>query len=66
MNISIYFLIGFSFTVFIEILLNSESIKKHPKMIGLNWGWNERIICVLFWPICFIVFFHNFLKSYFE
>ena len=61
-----YFFIGFIFTFLVDILLNLETIKNHPKMKNNNWGWNERILCILFWPIAFTIFTLAFIKSIFK
>ena len=66
MTILNYFFIGFSFTFLIDLLMTLKPIKNHPKMKDHTWGWNERITCILFWPIAFIVFFIAFIKSYFN
>ena len=57
MNIFNYFFIGFIFTFLVDLLMGLNKIKNHPKMKDHVWGWNERIICILFWPISFIIFF---------
>ena len=61
-----YIFIGFSFTFIVDFILNLESMKKHPKMRNLIWGWNERIVGILFWPIAIIIFSISFIKSYFR
>jgi len=66
MNLINYFFIGFVFTFLVDILLGLKSIKNHPKMKDHNWGWNERIICILLWPISFLTFSISFLKTYFK
>jgi hypothetical protein len=66
MNLINYFFIGFVFTFLVDILLGLKSIKNHPKMKDYNWGWNERIICILLWPIAFLTFSVSFLKTYFK
>ena len=66
MNLINYFFIGFVFTFLVDILLGLKLIKNHPKMKDHNWGWNERIICILFWPIAFLTFSISFIKTYFR
>ena len=61
-----YFFIGFIFIFLIDVLMGSDKIKNHPKMKDHKWGWSERIMCILFWPIAFTVFFVAFIKSYFR
>jgi len=66
MTILNYFFIGFAFAFIIDLLLSIEIIKKHPKMKDKNWGWGERITCILFWPITFAIFTVYFFKSSFK
>ena len=66
MTILNYFFAGFTFTFLCDILMGLNKIKTHPKMKNKTWGWNERITCILFWPICFIVFFIAFIKQSFK
>jgi len=66
MSIFNYFSIGVGFTFIVDLLLGIEGIKNHPKMKDYNWGWNERIICILLWPIAFLTFSISFLKTYFK
>ena len=63
MSILNYFFIGFGFTFLIDMLMGHNKIKNHPKMKDHNWGWKERILCILIWPIAFIVFFTAFIKT---
>ena len=66
MTILNYIFIGFTFTFIVDLLMNLKPIINHPKMKNHTWGWNERIICILFWPISFIIFFIAFIKTYFN
>ena len=63
MSLINYFFIGSIFTLGVDLLLGLKSIKNHPKMKDHNWGWKERILCILIWPIAFIVFFTAFIKT---
>ena len=64
MNILNYFFIGIVFIFLIEVLL--DKLKNHTLIKNMSWGWNERIVCILFWPIAFFTFSISFLKSYFK
>ena len=64
MTILNYFFTGFAFTFLIDVLMSLKPVKNHPKMKNKTWGWYERILCILFWPIAFSVFFISFIKSY--
>jgi hypothetical protein len=66
MSILNYFFIGFAFTFIVDLLMNLKPIINHPKMKDKNWGWGERITCILFWPITFAIFTVYFFKSYFK
>tara|TARA_R110001592_G_scaffold256095_1_gene519802 strand:- start:38 stop:238 length:201 start_codon:yes stop_codon:yes gene_type:complete len=66
MTILNYFFIGFAFTFLIDILMGLNKIKNHPKMKNHKWEWNERIMCIVIWPVAFIVFFIAFLKASFK
>ena len=66
MSLINYFFIGFIFTFLVDTLIGLKSIKNHPKMKDYIWGWNERIIGILFWPVCLCVFLYNFLKEFFK
>ena len=66
MSILNYFFIGTGFTFIIDLLLGLDIFKNHPKMKDKTWGMSERITCILFWPIAFIIFFIAFIKSYFN
>jgi hypothetical protein len=66
MSLINYFFIGFIFTLGIDLLLSLKSVKNHPKMKDYNWGWNERTICILLWPISLTIFSVSFLKTYFK
>ena len=64
MNILNYFFIGFAFTFLIDLLWGIEGIKNHPKMKYHAWGWNQRMLCVIIWPISSVIFLITFFKTY--
>ena len=66
MSILNYFFIGVVFTFVIDILLNIEGIRNHPKMKDKNWGMKERILCIIIWPIAAIIFTIAFIKQFFK
>jgi hypothetical protein len=66
MNILNYFFIGVAFIFVLDILLNIDSVKTHPKLKGKNFGWGERIMCVIVWPLAVIVFLIAFIKQFFK
>ena len=66
MSLLNYLFIGTAFTFLCDILMGLNKIKNHPKIKDNKWGWNERITCVLFWPICFIIFSMAFIKQLFK
>mgnify|MGYP003658590114 CR=1 FL=1 len=61
MSILNYFFIGTGFTFIMDLLLNIEDIKTHPKVIGKPFDWWQRIMCVLIWPICVLLFLVHFI-----
>ena len=66
MSILNYFFIGVAFTFVLDLILTK--LQSNPLMEGIikNWGWKERIACILIWPLSLIVFIYSFIKSYFE
>ena len=66
MTILNYFFIGSSFTFLCDLLMNLKQIQNHPKMKDKIWGWNERILCILFWPIALLIFSTAFIKQFFK
>ena len=66
MSILNYFFIGFAFTFLCDLLMNLKPIQNHPKMKDKVWGWNERITCILFWPIALLIFSTAFIKQLFK
>ena len=65
MSIINYLFIGVVFMVIVEYLLNRSDIQKHmtvePELDIL-----QRVIGVIFWPICLSVFLYNFFKQFFK
>jgi|19_taG_2_1085344.scaffolds.fasta_scaffold67969_2 mannose/fructose/N-acetylgalactosamine-specific phosphotransferase system component IIC len=70
MSILNYFFIGFAFTFIIDLLLGVEKIKDHPKIKKAleqgDWRLQERILCILIWPLAFLIFSTEFIKQYFR
>jgi arginine exporter protein ArgO len=66
MSILNYFFIGIGFIFFIDLLFNIKQIKNHPKMKNTSWGWFERLLAVIIWPIAVTIFMISFLKTYFK
>ena len=64
MSILNYLFIGFVFTFIVDLILHKMSY--HPLLIEIGWDHKERVLCVLLWPLCFLVFIIAFLKSYFR
>ena len=56
MSILNYFFIGVAVAFILDLLLGINRIKNHPKVIDKKFGWGERILCVLIWPICVLIF----------
>lgn len=66
MSILNYFFIGVAFVFVLDILLNVDSIKTHPKLKGKSFGWGERIMCIIIWPLASLIFAISFIKQYFK
>ena len=66
MSLLNYFFIGFVFVFLLDLII--YKLHKHPimKIIIENWGWKERIICVLIWPLAAVVFISSFIKQFFK
>ena len=64
MSILNYFFIGFVFTFLIEILF--QKFVKHPLLSKESWGFLERLICVIIWPLAALVFLISFTKTIFK
>ena len=62
----IYILIGIIFMFCVEYLLNLESIQEKLTDMPRELGWTERVLGILFWPICLSIFLYNFLKEFFK
>ena len=57
-----YIFTGVIFSFFIDMLLNLESVKNHPKMKNKIWGLNERLLCIFIWPIAAAIYFYTLIK----
>ena len=66
MTILNYFFTGFVFTFMVDLLLDIEGIKNHPKMKDKNWGTKERILCIIIWPLSVLIFSISFIKQFFR
>lgn len=64
MTIFNYLFIGFVFTFFIELLI--QQFIQHPLLKSQNWGNLERLVCIIIWPLAFIVFLITFITSIFK
>ena len=59
-----YFIIGIIFTFLVELLFNR--LGEHPLIKDKSFGYLERLICVIAWPLLAVVFFYSFFKTYFK
>ena len=70
MSILNYFFIGAAFTFVIDLILGMEMMRKHPRVQKSlqhgDWNMSSRIICIIIWPISFLVFFSAFIKERFK
>tara|TARA_B100001113_G_scaffold163733_1_gene133962 strand:+ start:431 stop:631 length:201 start_codon:yes stop_codon:yes gene_type:complete len=63
MNFTTYILLGILFTFGVEYLANSDILKDKIKT-EISFGFWERLLSILFWPLLFTIFMYNFFKSY--
>tara|TARA_R110002167_G_scaffold118404_3_gene294880 strand:+ start:784 stop:999 length:216 start_codon:yes stop_codon:yes gene_type:complete len=67
MTILNYFFIGAIFIFLMDLLLGTKMIKNHPQIAKAlkqgEWRLQERIICILIWPLAALVFFNAFFKA---
>ena len=61
-----YIFIGIVFMFFVEFLTKSNIIKETLKTKNIEIGFLERILGILFWPICLGIFLYNFFKQLFK
>ena len=62
-----YILIGIIFMFLIEHvtrLIEKKHKKKYPKAF-IEFGFWERLVGILCWPVLLVVFIYNFFKQYF-
>ena len=53
----------------VEFVLSSKSSKKYSKIypnLKAKFGFWERAIGIVFWPICLGIFIYHFLKQIFK
>ena len=64
-----YILIGILFIFLLEYFTSLDRFKKysntHPKAY-IEFGFWERAIGILFWPVCLGVFLYNFFKQLYK
>ena len=64
-----YILIGIAFMFLFEHFASSNSAKKYYKKVNKSYkefGFWERTLGVLFWPICLGVFLYYLFKEFFK
>jgi uncharacterized protein YybS (DUF2232 family) len=61
MTLSNYFLIGIIFTFIIDLCLNKY--REQHILRYIDWGWGQRILCIITWPIGLGLFFYYYFKS---
>ena len=63
MNILNYFFMGFAVTFIVDLFLNLEYVKKHPRMENIVWGMRERMFCIIIWPLALLIYLFSFIKA---
>tara|TARA_R110000764_G_scaffold31293_1_gene71762 strand:- start:11 stop:211 length:201 start_codon:yes stop_codon:yes gene_type:complete len=66
MTILNYFFIGAGFTFVMDLLLGIKHIQNHPAVKDINWRMQERILCMVIWPLASLVFLIAFIKQFFK
>ena len=64
-----YILIGVLFMFLLEHFTKLERFKKHVELYPdayVSFGFLERIMGIIFWPLFLAVFLYNFLKQIFK
>jgi len=60
-----YIFIGFVFIFILDCVSSMyryhEAFKNIPEL-----RWQERVVCVIIWPLTLIVFIYSYLKSFFK
>ena len=60
-----YLMIGCIFIFLIDVICTLLRDHKAFKDVP-EWGWKERIACILLWPIALVIFFKAYFKSIFK
>ena len=60
-----YLLIGFIFTFIVDVICTTYKNHKSFRDIP-EWGWKERIICIILWPIAAFIFLKAYFKTLFK
>ena len=69
MNVFNYIIIGVIFMFMVEFFTNSKILKKYLKKhsnLEIEFGFWERTLGILFWPVFLGIFLYNFFKQYFK
>ena len=64
-----YILIGVIFMFLVEYTLNTPTAKKYSSIypnLKNKFGFWQRVIGILFWPVLSGIFLYNFIKTYFN
>ena len=65
MAFTTYILLGILFTFGVEYLADSDILKDKIKT-EISFGFGERLLSVLFWPLLLATFLYNFFKEFFK
>ena len=66
-----YVLIGIAFMFCVEFLTNTHNYKLtqekfNPDLPDIEMNFWVRILGVIFWPICLVIFIYNFFKQLYK
>ena len=60
-----YIFVGFAFIFIMDIVMGKLKEKKYLTL-NVDWGWDQRLIAVIIWPIALLWFCIAFIKQFFK
>tara|TARA_R110000796_G_scaffold81062_1_gene178883 strand:+ start:359 stop:562 length:204 start_codon:yes stop_codon:yes gene_type:complete len=60
-----YIFVGFAF-IFIMDIVMTKLKEKNYLTPNVDWGWDQRLIAVVIWPIALLWFCISFCKQFFK
>ena len=66
MSILNYFFIGFVFIFVVDLIATWTKKRPEVQKAMMNFGWKERLMAIIIWPIATLIFFRAFIKTIFK